>query len=365
MNVKLPRFQCFRAGKQVASDGRELEFSEADLAASVKAYDPAKSKAPIVIGHPKQSAPAYGWIDSMSTDGDLMYATGDDVMPEFAEMVKDKRFAHRSISFYAPASASNPVPGVYYPRHMAFLGATPPAVKGLKDIEFAGADADVIEIEFNEGDALDRFVDLLVGAFEKKFGASRKRTNDKTQPEFSEEETAVTDAEKLKLEQDRIANENAKKDIDKKNVEFAEREKVLAAKEKAGREKGFVEFVEGLVKAGKVLPRQKATAIALLAAAGAIEGENAIVEFSEGEGDKATKVKKPVVDLLQGLLSDLPKQIDFKEHSKSDGKDDALDFADASALEAAAQVYIAEQKKLGKDINIAEAVQHVKKTAAK
>ncbi len=51
-------------------------------------------------------------------------------------MVKAGRFKSRSASFYHPDNPNNPKPGVYYLRHVGFLGAQPPAVKGLKAVEF-------------------------------------------------------------------------------------------------------------------------------------------------------------------------------------------------------------------------------------
>jgi len=42
----------FRSGRHTASSGASLAFTEADLAATAAAYDPALHEAPIVVGHP-------------------------------------------------------------------------------------------------------------------------------------------------------------------------------------------------------------------------------------------------------------------------------------------------------------------------
>ena len=55
----------FRTGRHTASSGTSLAFTEADLAATAAAYDPALHEAPIVVGHPKDNAPAYGWVKSL------------------------------------------------------------------------------------------------------------------------------------------------------------------------------------------------------------------------------------------------------------------------------------------------------------
>ncbi|HFO0136935.1 TPA: peptidase, partial [Pseudomonas aeruginosa] len=56
----------FRAGRHLDSRGRQVEFSEADLDAAIAGYDPALHRAPLVIGHPKDNGPAYGWVGSIS-----------------------------------------------------------------------------------------------------------------------------------------------------------------------------------------------------------------------------------------------------------------------------------------------------------
>lgn len=129
--------EIFRPGKHRAMNGSEIEFSEADLAATAAAYDPALHEAPLVIGHPKDNAPAWGWTRALSFAEPALTADADQVDAAFAEMVASGRFKKRSASFYPPNHPANPVPGIYYLRHIGFLGAQPPAVKGLKDIEFA------------------------------------------------------------------------------------------------------------------------------------------------------------------------------------------------------------------------------------
>ncbi len=135
----------FRPGRQTAMNGLTLEFSESDLAASAAAYDPAKHEAPIVIGHPKHDAPAYGWVKSLATAEDGLQAEPHQVDAAFAELVEAGRYKKISASFYLPDAPNNPVPGVYYLRHVGFLGAQPPAVKGLKAAEFADAEDGVVE----------------------------------------------------------------------------------------------------------------------------------------------------------------------------------------------------------------------------
>ena len=146
----------FRAGRHTAQSGQSFEFSEAEVEGIAAAYDPALHEAPIVVGHPRTDAPAYGWVKSLRAEGAELFAEPDQVEPAFAEMVRAGRFKRISASFYPPKSAANPAPGTYYLKHVGFLGAQPPAVKGLKAAEFSeDADAVTLEIAFSEAQIAD------------------------------------------------------------------------------------------------------------------------------------------------------------------------------------------------------------------
>ena len=134
----------FRAGRHVDMAGQQIDFTEADLAATCAAYDPAKHEAPLTIGHPRHDLPAYGWVAGLSATANGIDAQPAQVDPAFAEMHAAGRFKKISASFYTPESPNNPVPGCYYLRHVGFLGAQPPAIKGLRPAEFAEDEAGVI-----------------------------------------------------------------------------------------------------------------------------------------------------------------------------------------------------------------------------
>jgi hypothetical protein len=140
--------QIFRPGRHTAMDGSTISFSAADIAAAAAAYDPALHEAPIVVGHPRTDAPAYGWVQGLATgEGGGLEATPSQIDPAFAELVRAGRFKHVSAAFYGPDAPSNPKPGVWYLRHVGFLGAQPPAVKGLRPVAFGEAEG---VVEFSD-----------------------------------------------------------------------------------------------------------------------------------------------------------------------------------------------------------------------
>ena len=135
------RIHVFKAGDQTSAQGVQRHFSEKDLEQVVKTYDPSIHEAPLVIGHAgdNDSLPAYGWIKGFTKQGGNLYA--DVAFTDTAkDLVKDGHYRKVSISFYSPDSAINPHKGKWSARHLALLGASPPAVKGLEPFSFSEAE---------------------------------------------------------------------------------------------------------------------------------------------------------------------------------------------------------------------------------
>ena len=131
------RIHVFRAGDQTSAQGIKRTFSPEDLQQVVDTYDPSVHEAPIVLGHQgdNDSLPSFGWIQGFSREGQNLYA--DVSFTDTAkDLVKDGHYRKVSISFYSPDSQINPHGGKWSARHLALLGASPPAVKGLEPFSF-------------------------------------------------------------------------------------------------------------------------------------------------------------------------------------------------------------------------------------
>jgi hypothetical protein len=143
------RIHVFKAGDQTSAQGVARTFSPKDLQQVVESYDPQVHEAPLVLGHQgdSDSLPAYGWIKGFERVGDNLYANVafTDVAKD---LVKDGHYRKCSISFYSPDSQINPHPGKWTARHLALLGAAPPAVKGLEPFNFAEWDQRVGVYDF-------------------------------------------------------------------------------------------------------------------------------------------------------------------------------------------------------------------------
>ena len=372
MNKPKP-IQIFKPGKHVAMSGAALSFSETDLAATAAAYDPAKHEAPLVVGHPKHDDPAYGWVGKLAFADGALDVEPVQVNADFAELVASGSFKKISASFYSPDSPSNPVPGVYYLRHVGFLGAQPPAVKGLRNPSFADAEQGVVE--FAEWDDVDNaslwrsLREWIIGKFGQDEadkvvpGYTVKNLEQSAQDELKEAqaESAVASAaafvesqqpegETMSAEDEaRLAaleTENAA--LKAKELAFAEAEKKRVSDT---RHAEHAAFAEGLVAAGKLLPAHKDVTVATL---DFMAGQETAVEFGEGD------TKKPLVDAHKAFLLAQPKQVEFAEVSGSD-KGDALDANDAAAVAAKAVEFQEAEGKAGRTISVTDAVNHVTK----
>lgn len=393
--------------------GQAIEFSESDLDASARAYDPELSEAPIVVGHPATDAPAYGWVQGLERIGDRLAAAPRQIDPAFAEMVNAGRFKKISAAFYLPSAPNNPVPGVYYLRHVGFLGAQPPAVKGLRDARFADTEG-VVTIEFGEQsdylvaqvfrslrewliekyspDDADRVVpNYVVDGLQAE--ANREASESASEPvdasvspvgfsethlsgdqSMADQSSTLAERErKLAEEQARLAVEKAafaeqqaalkqaaeeqaafaekQRQMEAREAEFAERETKLRDAEETARKRELAEFSETLIRQGRLLPRDKDSVVAFMAGL----DPAATVEF--GEGDEKTS-QTPLV-WFQEFLKRMPVQVRFGEMSSPEAGSGAIQASDAQ-IAARARTYHAAAHARGENISFAEAVDAVR-----
>lgn len=304
--------------------GKALTFGAAELAGAVAAYDPALHEAPLCVGHPTHDAPAYGWVKGLQVKGDRLVADTGQVDGAFAELVKAGRFKKLSAAFYEPDAPNNPKPGSYYLRHVGFLGAQPPAIKGLKAVEFAAGAEGVVVF----GDYADTLVARMFRRLREHFIATEgQEAADKALPAYELDElttlaaqpepdcTDPGDAPMGFTEQQLAARAT---ELEQREAALKARETSITEGERTARVAGDAAFLEGLVGAGKVLPAQKPALLAFMAQL----HDAGVVAFGEG----AQRAEKPAAIFFREFLGTLPKAVEFSERARSDVSTPGSDF---------------------------------------
>lgn len=287
----MSKIKVFKAGKHISANGQAYEFSESDLKEIADSYSPTVHEAPLVLGHPKDDAPAQGWVAKVqfheAQGAEPAYLTIEprQVDPSFAESVNAGRYKKRSIALYSKTNPANPTPGQLYLKHVGYLGAVAPAVKGLPDHEFAeDSEAIVFSEDTTQGaSVLAQLREWLVAKFSEGEVAQ-------ILPEW----TAAPAEAKAPQADPAFAEKQA--ELDKKARELAEREANLAHAE-------LVAFTETLVKEARIKPDHKDKVVAVLSS---LSKDNTAVEFSEGQSDTPAA-------LLKAVLTSLPPFVQFNE----------------------------------------------------
>lgn len=327
----MKKLHIFKSGKRTAMNGSTLEYSESMLQACAAAYDPKVHEAPIVIGHPRDNGPAWGWVNSLTADRSGLRAAPAQVDPTFAEMVDAGRFKKISASFYLPDSPANPKPGVLYLRHVGFLGAQPPALKGLDSVSF-GEDEEGV-VEFADMDwavsSTSRLFSGIRDFFIEKFGldAADKvlpswqidslndaaRNPEPVSASFHEADPASVGSDPKPLPQENNVDKETQERIERENAELkrqlAARDAEDSKKRSDDRHAANVAFAEKLVSEARLAPRATNVVVALL---DAVDDGNAPVEFSEGT------TTQPLSEAFKSLLSTGVPVVDFGEVASKD-----------------------------------------------
>lgn len=264
--------EVFRAGSYPQGT-----FTEEDLREIAETYDPSWHEAPAVVGHPKTDDPAYGWVSAVRSEGGRLFVKFRQVVPEFAEAVRRGLYKKVSVALSRVIGK-----GRWYLKHVGFLGAAAPQVRGLAPVTFIADEGDaVLEVSFGKEDAMD------VEKLKKELEEARGRIK-----ELEAKEAAFAEKEK-ELEKARAREAELQHKLRRQQIEHKVDELVKDGKlAPCFVEMGIVDFMVGLEDAPEV-------------------------EFTDGEGK--VKEKKSPARWFEEFLGKLPQVVDFREIAK-DGK---------------------------------------------
>lgn len=279
MNSDKPlTIEICKPGSFTSAEGKKISFTLADLSAMVAAYDPVLNQAPAVVGHPQMDDPAFAWADSLQFADDRVTATFEQVDASFAEMIADGRFKKVSPQFYPPEHPNNPAPGSFYLKHIGFLGAAAPAIKGLRPVSFAE--------------------DAANGCITIEISNTHKEAN---MPKDEE----VSFAERIKALDEREAALAASE------AEVKTTRDALDKEARDNRHAAHVSFAESQIAAGKLAPAAKDQAIFVM---DALADAGSTLSFAEGDAEYSP------VAVFQKMLVASGAVVSFGEMAKGDAK---------------------------------------------
>lgn len=308
--------EIFSAGTHTDDAGNSHVIDAAFLEAVVSNFNLDQHEPPVVIGHPKTDGPAFGWGCALRRNGELLEAQLCDTDPQFEEMVRTAKFKKRSASFYMDAAKA---PGGQVPalRHVGFLGAAPPAVKGLRDIHFEEGEATTFE--FSEGATMkadekdtNALIEKTIGEKVKEFFAKLGVGNgDAGKPaNFSE-----ADVKKLVEDSVKEVKTEFAETIKERDTKIEDLTKQVTAQGGSSRRAAIVQFCEK--HSSKVLPALKAAGIVEFMETLDDTPANkkvTVISFTEKDG-AAVEVKTEMSQLawFQTHIESLPDFIAFGE----------------------------------------------------
>jgi hypothetical protein len=371
-----------RPGKYKSAEGVDFEITPEILSEVAQTYDPSKFEAQLVIGHPRMDAPSFGGIRALSFGGAGLEAEADPT-DDAKDLVAKRHFKSVSASFYTPSAPNNPTPGKWHLRHVGLLGATPPAVKGLRALSFAEAEEGVLT--FGE---LPAYAGLTVAglfrglrdwllAKEGQEVADRvlpdwqveglrsmsQRADEKPDSEespggtpalsFAEPGKAATSSQPSKQEKVSMKNaEELRADLDAANAKLQAMQAADKKRAADTRHAEHLSFAEGLVAAAKWPAGAKDVLVATLDHLAEPQvADQGVVSF--GEGDAA----KPLHQALRDQLQAMPATVSFAEvATKGGGAGGALTNQQVADRAAA---YQKRRAGAGQNITLSEAVDAV------
>lgn len=366
--------EIFRPGQHTSMAGDTINFTIADVEAMASGYDRELFDAPAVVGHPVQDGPAYAWCEKLAFKDGKLVATINDIDPAFADLVTAKRFKKISAAFYAPDDANNPKPGTYYLRHIGFLGAAAPAVKGLKSAAFADDASKVLEFAevsdmswplSNIATTLRGIRDWIIG--EKGLDVANQVVPDWNITSIEDAATQLrTPPQPAYIEHLNPEKPNVKTQA---QIDLEAREAALAARESdvTARELSFTEaevanrraadraLVEALEADGRVVPSIKTDLLNFMAQ---LDAGKALA-FAEGDTAPKLTTHAFFCDLLKNKTG---KVITFAEVSKPGTEAEAPADAEAHAQQivSKALAFVEEQKGKGITITVGEAIDQIR-----
>ena len=297
-------YQVFKAG--VYPQGK---FTKKEISQIAKNYDPKFCEAPITIDH-QQSGPAYGWVEDVKADGDILKVAFKDVPAEFEQSVNDCKYKKVSVELYRNLEGK----GAYL-KAVSFLGAAIPQVKGLEEIKFMESEADTYE--FESEDEIQQFSQAEIDDLKKQIDSLETQIAKFKQKDENREQKLET-IKSLKEKISALTNEVASFKEKAEGKEAVEKE--LQDIRTGLKNKEYNEFIDKQIEKGILVPANKDIVLSVL------QELDSVTKFGEDS--------PVIVNDFKSFIESLPNQVEYQEFAtkekQADGNDSDVDkFADA------------------------------------
>lgn len=301
-------FQVFKAGKYPQG-----EFTKKDVEEIAKNYDPTFCEAPVTIDH-EQSGPAYGWVDKVKTDGDILQVSFKDTPKEFQDDVNSGKYKKVSVELYKNLEGKG-----HYLKAVSFLGAAIPQVKGLEPVKFMDSESEIYEFEVAE-DETETFSQEEIDGLKKQVEDLENQIAKFKEKDKQKEQKLET----IKSLKDKISALTDEVSTFKEKAEGKEQiEQELNDIKTALKNKEYEDFIEKQINDGKLVPANKDVVLSI---------------FKELDNVKKFGEDTELVTSFKSFIESLPKQIVFDETATNKnkvegGESDKFANADEDSLE--------------------------------
>ncbi|MCH5149420.1 MAG: hypothetical protein J1G30_02025 [Spirochaetales bacterium] len=196
MNEEYLLIPFFKVGTFESQDGQKRSYTLQDLQEIERRYNERKEKAPIVIGHPaKNEEKPLGTIESVKIFKEKLFAFVDGVDSKFFKAFKSGAYRFCSVALQDLDI-----------RHIGFLGAMPPAIKGLGDTFIIKEENDIKELglKLSDGEIRAELSDIVELANDTEFAEMI---------EVDREKEDFAEIEEFSFDNEEMEDENEEEDI--------------------------------------------------------------------------------------------------------------------------------------------------------
>nr|BDD48251.1 hypothetical protein 1 [bacterium] len=323
-------FEVFRAGTYPQGF-----FSEKDVEALAKNYDPKFCEAPITLDH-EQRGPAFGWVSELKTENGKLKASFRNIADELKEFVQSGKYKKISVEIYKELEGRKP-----YLKAVSFLGAGIPQVKGMDPVEFKDAESETYLFD----------IALEESKTEPKTEFEALKEIVKLQNQISEIESRVAYMIDKPDKDDKLVVSLQKK-VQELSAQMKNFEKVETARQKTEQELSelkqkvrnneFEQFLNEQISTGNLTPAQKDMSLRLFVALDNVKKFADCSQRLQGElsstgtpfnasnqGDESDHIEE-----FKKFLKSLPQQVELCEIATKKGKhleeEEFIEFANAS-----------------------------------